>query len=440
MGTYYLFEEDDANKSYNLGENVTAYNLNQDNLIIYGTTYQVFKDATVEKNEKITEITNLKENKFYKLDDRKYVMVGNKIQNESGTLATQKYLIIIIDKAGNTFLLNNELNAKTINKLNIKTEEYEFDVANEQLIFGENKIDLKKIIGSTNEYKQKENTTEENITNEIQENTTEVQNTVQQEQVQQELQQNNQNINNQNSQIINNSNIRLPNSQNSQTSNNQNGYTQINPVDKNSQTSAGSVTEKTEDSNKQPLLKNVSLRSINTTCTYMDINYSVIDPENRFQTVYINVKGNTEQTIALDKNQTSYRVLKLTPNTAYTVTLSYKEILQDGTIQDVVEDTMEIRTEKADNQIQITKVAGKKMYFNFKMDKTYIADSAKIAMYIDDEKVEEKEVDITKATTNAGWTSYFEYKYGTKIILKLENFMYNGKEVDITTEAKFINY
>lgn len=441
-GTYYLFEGEDKTKSYNLGNSVATYNLNQDKLTIYGSTYQVFKDATVSKTEKLTEITDLRQDKFYKLGDRKYVVVGNKIQNESGTLATKKYLIVILDKAGNTMLLNNELNAKTINNLKIKTEDYEFDVANEQLKFGEeNTIDLKKIIGSTNEYKPKENVTEENKAqeNETEENQNQEtnQNNTQQEQVQQ---QQTQIINNQNSQMTNNQNINQntniqinqgnQNNQNNQTSGGNSSITPITPV----------TPGTSGDSNKQPLLKDVSLRSINTTCTYMDINYSIIDPENRYQTVYVNVKGDIEQTIALDKNQTTYRVLGLTPNTLYKVTLSYKEILLDGTIQDTTEDTMEVRTQKVNNQLQITKVAGNKLYFNFRMDSTYVADSAKIAMYIDDERIEDKEINIAEATSNTGWTSYFEYSYGTKIVLKLENVMYNGKEVGTTLETKFINY
>lgn len=55
---------------------------------------------------------------------------------------------------GDTLLSNYELNMKTIKPLKLKTGSYEFDIANEKLIFGEEEIDLKKIIGSTNEYKE----------------------------------------------------------------------------------------------------------------------------------------------------------------------------------------------------------------------------------------------------------------------------------------------
>ncbi len=69
--------------------------------------------------------------------------------------------MVIIDKLGNALLLNNEINAKTINEMIISTDEFSFDVANESLVYDNENIDLKKIIGSTNEHvkQEKENET-----------------------------------------------------------------------------------------------------------------------------------------------------------------------------------------------------------------------------------------------------------------------------------------
>ena len=71
-------------------------------------------------------------------------------------------MIVELDRLGNATLNNNEVNVKTFTETSIITNDYVFDIANEVLIYGENKIDLKKIIGSTNEYESKDILIDEN--------------------------------------------------------------------------------------------------------------------------------------------------------------------------------------------------------------------------------------------------------------------------------------
>ena len=118
--------------------------------------YRIYMDGTVSKLTQNNTISRISEDQLYKLGDRKYMVVGNTIVNQTGALSTQNYLLILLDKAGNTYLLNNELNSKTINPMVIRTQTFEFDVANEKLIYQGNEIDLKKIIGSTNNYVEPE--------------------------------------------------------------------------------------------------------------------------------------------------------------------------------------------------------------------------------------------------------------------------------------------
>ena len=118
--------------------------------------FKVLLDGQVEKYSKDTTIKNTSEDAFYKIADREYLMISNSIKNESGSISTSKYLYIIIDKSGNTLLLNNEIYARTINPIVLSTSSYRFDIANEKLIVGNEEINLKDIIGSTNEYVEKE--------------------------------------------------------------------------------------------------------------------------------------------------------------------------------------------------------------------------------------------------------------------------------------------
>ena len=118
-GNYYLETEDKS--TYNLGKQVVLNNSNLKQVDLYGTVYQVKTDGSVLKLSGNTKVTDFNQDNLFKLADRLYAITSNSIINETGKLNTQKYLIINIDKAGNTYLLNNELNAKTINPMIIQT-------------------------------------------------------------------------------------------------------------------------------------------------------------------------------------------------------------------------------------------------------------------------------------------------------------------------------
>lgn len=137
-------------KLYSLGKNTVIFD---DGLIkVFGDGYQILSDSEVKQLGNYNEITNLNDGGFFKLADRRYLMTGSKISSGS-LINTGKYLFIVMDKAGNAMLLNDENCKKTKNATILDGTGYQFDIANEKLIFSEDKtIDLKKIIGSTNEY------------------------------------------------------------------------------------------------------------------------------------------------------------------------------------------------------------------------------------------------------------------------------------------------
>ena len=148
-GNYYL-KENNTKKEYNLGNYAIAFDKNKKALDLYGNFYQVLKGGDVSKISGYNNVNGNVQSLFYKIDDRKYLIVSKNIKNDTGSLSTQNYLIVIIDKIGNALLLNNEINAKTINQMIISADDFSFDVANEKLMYNDEAIDLKKIIGSTN--------------------------------------------------------------------------------------------------------------------------------------------------------------------------------------------------------------------------------------------------------------------------------------------------
>ena len=147
---YYLMEDKNM---YLLGTNSIIYNPSKDIMQLYGKYYEVTSggedNVIVYEDETIVRTT---ESKFLKIADRKYLIIDPVIKTDNGSLNTKNYLIVELDKMGNATLINNEVNLKTFEPTTIITSNYTFDIANEQLTISDQIIDLKKIIGSTNQY------------------------------------------------------------------------------------------------------------------------------------------------------------------------------------------------------------------------------------------------------------------------------------------------
>lgn len=148
-GNYYMVYDD---AMINLTDHAVIYNLKSNDLYLYGTFYEVLSTGDVNILQNETVIESSVKSHFYKLDDRKYLIVDRTIESDDGLLVTTNYLLVSLDKSGNATFLNNSVNLKTFRPKVLKTSSFVFDIANEIINFGGEDIDLKEIIGSTNEY------------------------------------------------------------------------------------------------------------------------------------------------------------------------------------------------------------------------------------------------------------------------------------------------
>lgn len=427
-GNYYL-KEDTTKKEYNLGGYAIAFDKNKKTLDLYGNFYQVLKGGDISKISGINTVSGNVQSQFYKIDDRKYLIAARNITNDTGSLSTQNYLIIIIDKLGNALLLNNKINAKTINEMIISTDDFKFDVANEILTYNDENINLKKIIGSTNEYvkREEENTTEgqNEVVNETE--VGQVENTAGEGQITTSA-----------TTTINKTHLGLGSLNN-----------WIQKVAAGFQSIYNGNSGKKDEAS---LTKSIALNSLSVGTTSLDINYAITDPENKYNVVYAIVSDGTKQTsISLDKNATSYKVTGLEPNTNYSVEIGYKVIYSDSSVDEKVEDTMTVRTKAPTESLEITKVSTDKIYYTLKLDSNFVYDKgAKIIVYLNDTNEDTKssitltEANLEKAASS-GYSGSFiipdEYKIkGSSIKIKLENTKYNGAEVNTNLTAKIINY
>lgn len=437
-GEFYL-KENETKKEYELGEYAVAFDKNRKTVDLFGTFYQVLKGGDISKITEQNTVSGSTESKFYKIDDRKYLIVAKNIENDTGSLSTNNYLIIIVDRLGNALLLNNEIDAKTINEMVIRTDNFDFDVANEVLTFNdEDKIDLKKIIGSTNEYvqvAQKEeeaNNTEEQAPNggtgTIIESSTTTEN--------------------------NNSSTTIINGGNNNNNNNKQDTSWVDSLNNwMKDVAAGFESIYKGNSNKKDdstLNRSVALNGLSAGTTHIDINYTVTDPENKYNVVYANVSNGVDSyNISLDKNNTTYRLTGLNPNTNYLVEIGYKVIYADSTVEENVEDTMTTRTKNTVESLEITRVSTSKIYYNLKLDSNFVYDvGAKLVVYLNDQ-TEYLTINLTSSelekAASSGYSGSFnipeEYKTkNSSIKIKLEDTTHEGTTIETNLTAKIVNY
>ena len=384
---YYLTEKD---KKKNMGNDVVVFNDNDFIVYIYGTNYQVKTNGDVVYSDTVVEASRNGSPSFYKLDDRKYLIVGSSIQTENSEIKTKNYLIVEIDKSGHALLLNNELNIKTLNTLVLKTGIFDFDVANERLIVNENMIDLKKISGSSNQYVEP----------------------VEDE----ELDKNN-------------------NYNNNQGSGGSAGGA--------AGGSMGSNTTITDKDNKINIVKSANLTSVIGYTSYIDVFYSVLDPKGEYTTVYILVEGvDYSQRIVLNKGNSKYRVTDLKPNSEYSISFGYTYVSEETEMLiDEVVNVLKAKTSKINTKISIDKISGSNIYFTVHYDSNYAYEAADVVAYSDGASVGSMPVEKNLAVTAKGFSGVIHTgdSLGYEIILKLNNCFYNGVEVTSNVQAKFIN-
>jgi len=146
-GEYVL--ETGGEKVY-LGAHTVAFT--GDNLVMIGGGYSVGENGVVEELDSAGAFADVSEGKLFKLADRKYVMTGSGITDETGTIATDGYIYVVMDMVGNGRLLSETMNIKTTRPTTIRTGDISFNIAEEQAVASGQDIDMGSLMGTTNMY------------------------------------------------------------------------------------------------------------------------------------------------------------------------------------------------------------------------------------------------------------------------------------------------
>ena len=312
-GNYYLVYQ---NNKVGLGKKVIVYDTISNSMKLYGKYHEIKEDGKIEEINNETNLANTSDTKFYKIDDREYLLVDREINSTDKSINASNYLLVELDRMGNAKLSNYKLNLKTINPTILLTSKYSFDIANELLNYSKLKIDLKKIIGTTNQFKPEP------------------------EEEKKEEEENNQNGQNGNQNTV----VADATGDNQTVNDNTSG-------EGGNETTVEEIIAKT---------KATSIIRINEGLTQIDIDYVVFDPYSEYKSVYATiVRNGVAENIKMSETDTHMVLTGLDPDTAYNVKFYYTTIDKD-TKETVVTKFEEVtmRTKKPKYSLSVYKISG----------------------------------------------------------------------------------
>lgn len=150
---YYLKTADDD--VYCLGKNTVIYDPTASSMTIYGDSYKINGDGTVDKLKDVNVVEDMNTPSLYKLRDRLYVMTGRDINSTDSSLSSDGYVTINIHKSGSAMIMNDDYYVNVIEPIVLESDGLYFDVSSELMAKDGNVVSLKNIIGSTNLYSKR---------------------------------------------------------------------------------------------------------------------------------------------------------------------------------------------------------------------------------------------------------------------------------------------
>lgn len=350
---YYLTYDDN---SYELGNTAISYNESSGEIRLYGKYYEIGSGDEIKVTNDETIIKNSALTRFYKLADRKYLIIDSEIKSSDGLLSTTDFLMIDLDKVGNATLTNHRVSLKSFSETVIVTSNYTFDIANEILTYGSDKIDLKKIIGSSNTYTKDDLVPSESPDGSDVTDVTE----------------------------------------------NNNGLGTDGALGEGGEGEGGGKNNTIIEEIKKAS-KNTSIISVTSTSNKIDVDYVVYDPYKEYTSVYMEVlrEGtNDVQTIYLNSNATNYVISKnIFPNTNYEISFKCTYINPD-TGEEVREtiDNVSIRTKIPSIAIKVTSTSFGKVTYQITPDNDYELTSATLVVIVNDTEIGREEITLNGNT------------------------------------------
>ncbi len=353
-------------------------------LKLLGTFYEIANNGEINKFSGETIIESSGNSRLFKIADRKYLVVASVIRSEDNSLHTNDYLLVDIDKAGNAYLYNNNVNIKTFTDLELVTDGFHFDVSREYLIINNEQIDLAKVNGSTNEHSREKVEPVED-----------------------------------------------------EGGGNGNGGGNDQPeetpfIPKNT------IIE--QEIVQKYIARKTTVTGIETTENDLKINYVIYDPFSEYDEVYVNVytNGSLIGKYDLGINSTSFVVNELKAHTRYNLEFYYTYKNDNDELVTVKFDSASVETKNIKASLSLEKTSDSVVRYILIVEGGYRLDSAIVEMYIDDTKVGSDVVNTSQAASASGYKGSISFEgTGDFVTLKLTNCIYNGEAIDIESSYKY---
>lgn len=389
---YFLSYND---KNYELGDTAISFNEKSGEIVLYGKYYEIGSGDLITVTDGETVIKSSLLTKFYKLADRKYLVIDKEIKTTDGLLSTSDFLMVDLDKVGNATLTNHKVSLKSFSATTIVTSNYSFDIANEILTYGSNRIDLKKIIGSSNTYTKEDLIPEDN-----------------------------------NGGTNGDSSTGGNGSGNGGTGTgggtNGNGSTGGDTTG----TGGNTVIKEIEKATKR-----TSVIAVTSSINSISIDYVVYDPYKEYTSVYMEVNENGSNkidTIYLNKNDTKYEINDIFPNTTYNLSFKYT-YLEDGEVHTDTFDNITVTTKRPKVNIKTTSVEGGNIKYLVTSESNFKFSVGTLKVYVNEQLVSSSVIDDTIGNV------YVNASVGDKIELLLTDVMFNNRVISgVKTSNKFI--
>lgn len=387
---YYLTYMDE---DYQIGSHVISFNNKEISLSLYGEFYEVNRLSEVNITKEETILNNLGISRFYKISDRKYLIVDSNIKSSDDLLKTSNYLVVELDKQGNAILYNNSINVKTFSETLIVTSTYTFDIANELLIYENDTVDLKKILGTTNMYEKPNDKDNETVGG------------------------------------SGSSGDDSSNMGNGGVGNNTNTNTNISGV---------TTTEPGTNVSDSEIINETSYTSVINITPYIDnisVDYVIYDKANEYISTFVEIRSkNSFKIVYLSKGSTNLSITDLIPNTVYDLTFKYTHIKDELVTEEII-DKHTVITKMPKITLEAKKITVREVYYDISIS-NYNIDSAVLRIYIDGIK-QNIEIPINSNLSGNINISNLELKNNSIFTLQLEDIVIGGSKISKVVSSSY---
>lgn len=144
-GSFLLTE---GNQTYDLGDCSIAMEKSSGILKIFADGWQIHESGQITAIDEYLAVTDLDTSSFFKLGDQSFMVTGDEITDSTGHVSTEDYLYVLRDKNGNSRFVNEAVNVRTAEPAVVSSGTMKLDLSELLLAYGENQIDLTKVIGN----------------------------------------------------------------------------------------------------------------------------------------------------------------------------------------------------------------------------------------------------------------------------------------------------